>query len=124
MEKRYRALRIIATFYKIAGALVLVFALLAAVGLCLAGVLGGTALESLSSDLGDMRGMGLMSSALGGIIAGLGLLIGGTVSGLTLFATGEGISLLIAMEENTRAAAQYLAAQPRTPVPVVSPPAG
>jgi hypothetical protein len=58
MEKRYRALRIIATFYKIAGALVLAFALLAAVGLCLAGVLGGTALEGFNREFGDMRGMG------------------------------------------------------------------
>jgi hypothetical protein len=103
---------------------VLAFALLAAVGLCLAGVLGGTALEGFSRDFGDMRGMGLMGSALGGIIAGLGMLIGGALSGLTLFATGEGISLLIAMEENTRATAAYLAAQARTPAPVVTVPAG
>jgi hypothetical protein len=43
---------------------------------------------------------------------------------LTLFATGEGISLLIAMEENTRATAAHLAAQARTPAPVVTPSEG
>jgi hypothetical protein len=62
-----------------------------------------------------------VGSALGGIIAGLGLLIGGALSGLTLFATGEGISLLIAMEENTRATAAYLTAQARTPAVAVTP---
>jgi hypothetical protein len=118
MEKRYRALRIISTFYKIAGALVLAFAFLAAVGLCLVGVLGGTLVEGLRSDFSNLGGV---NSAVGGIIAGLGLLIGGALSGLTLFATGEGISLLIAMEENTRATAMHLAAHQRAPAPVVTP---
>jgi len=113
MEKRYRALRIISTLYKIAGAIVLVFAILGAIGMCLAGVLGGTALEEMSREFGEMGGMGLMGSAIGGILAGLGVLIGGGLSGLTLFATGEGISLLIAMEENTRMTAMHLAGQAR-----------
>lgn len=120
MEKRYRALRIISTLYKIAGVIVLVFAVLAGAGLCLAGVLGGGALEEMSREFGDMGGMGLMGSALGGLFAGLGAFIGGGLSGLTLYATGEGIALLIATEENTRAAAMYLAAQAR-PAPVVPP---
>jgi hypothetical protein len=120
MEKRYRALRIISTFYKIAGALVLALALLTAIGLCLAGVLGTTMIDGISRDYG-MGGMGTTSAALIGVFSGLGLLIGGALSGLTLFATGEGISLLIAMEENTRATAMHLAAHQRAPAPVVTP---
>jgi hypothetical protein len=125
MDKRYRALRIISTFYKIAGGVVLAFTLLSAAGICLAGVLGGGVIENLSRDLGDMggmNGMGLMSSTLGGLIAAFVVFIGGAVSGLTLYATGEGIALLIAMEENTRATAQYLAQQQRPTAPVVPPP--
>jgi hypothetical protein len=119
MEKRYRALRIISTLYKIAGAIVLVFAILGAVGACLAGVLGGSAMEQLSRDLG---GGGLISGAVAGIVGGIAALIGGGLSGLTIYATGEGISLLIAMEENTRATAQYLAAQARPAVPAPASP--
>ena len=84
----------------------LVLAVSSAAGLCLAGVLGGTALQSLSNDLGsNAAGMGLLGSALGGALIGLVSLIGGGISGLSLFAMGEGISLAIAVEENTRAAA-------------------
>lgn len=112
MEKRYRALRIISTLYKILGAIVLVIAVLSAIGLCLAGVLGGTALQGLSNDLGSNgAAMGFLGSAFGGIIVGLASLIGGGLSGLSLFAMGEGISLAIAVEENTRATAIALAAK-------------
>ena len=121
MEKRYRALRIISTLYKVAGVIVLVLVVLGSVGLCLAGVLGGTALEQFSREYGGMGGMGAAGSAAAGIIGALGLLIGGGLSGLTLYATGEGISLLVAMEENTRASAMYLAAQVRPAAPVVPP---
>jgi len=124
MEKRYRALRIISTLYKIAGGVVLAFALLAAVGLCLAGVLGGTAIEGLGRDFSDLRGLGVMGSAAGGILVGLGVMISGGLSGLTLYATGEGIALLIAMEENTRMSAMYLAAQSKPALPAETPPAG
>ena len=46
------------------------------------------------------------------MVIGVGTLIGGGLGGLTLFATGEGIYLLIAIEENTRVAAM----QPLAPV--------
>ena len=112
MEKRYRALHIISTLYKVLGVIVLVIAILSGVGICLAGVLGGSALQSMGDQLG--RGgaiVGLLSSALGGIIAGLFGMIGGGLTGLSLYAVGEGISLAIALEENTRATAAFLAAQ-------------
>jgi hypothetical protein len=129
MEKRYRALRIISMLYKIAGAIVLVFAILSAVGVCLALVLGGAALQEFGRDFNNIRGMGLMSSLLGGILAGLAMLIGGGLWGLLLFAIGEGVEIIIAVEENTRTTAMYLAAQSRSagpvslPAPVSTPPA-
>lgn len=106
MEKRYRALRIVGTMYKIIGGVVLILALVSAVGACLAGILGGASLSQFSQDFGNNLGrMGLFGPALGGILAGLGMLIFGGLGGLTLFATGEGIYLLLAIEENTRAVA-------------------
>ena len=114
MEKRYRALRLVGTLYKILGAIVLVLAIIAAIGVCLAGILGGQALSEFSRDYGgDFRNLGVFSGALGGIISGVFTLIGGGIGGLTLFATGEAIYLLMDIEENTRAA--RLVVQPGTP---------
>jgi hypothetical protein len=116
MEKRYRALRIISTVYKILGTIVLVIAVLSAAGLCLMGVLGGSVFQSMRSDLpAEVAGMGMFGSAIGGVIIGIVSLIGGGLSGLSLFAMGEGISLAIAIEENTRATTMYLAAQHQPP---------
>lgn len=125
MEKRYRALRIISTLYKILGTVVLVIAVLSAAGMCLMGILGGSVFQSLGSDLpSEVAGMGMFGSALGGIFIGIVSLISGGISGLSLFAMGEGISLAIAIEENTRASTMYLAAQNQPAVPVYTPPMG
>lgn len=118
MEKRYRALRIVATLYKIVGVIVLVIAVLSGIGICLAGVLGGTALEGYARQVGgNVNGIGFLGSALGGIITALVTLIGGLLSGLSLFAVGEGISLALAIEENTRSTALHLAAVGRQMAP-------
>ena len=114
MEKRYRALRIVATFYKIIGVILLIIAVISAIGVCVSGFLGGAAFQGLSA----------IGSALAGALVALGTLIGGGLGGLTLFATGEGIYLLIAVEENTRAAAMQAGAlAPSQPVRVEQPPA-
>ncbi len=108
MEKRYRALRIIGTLYKIIGAIVLVVTIVSAVGVCLAGVIGGTAFEGFTNDFDfNRRGLGLLGGAVGGVISALVILLSGGIGGVTVYATGEAIYLLIDIEENTRAARLY-----------------
>jgi hypothetical protein len=105
MEKKFRALRVVGTLYKVLGVIILIVAIVGAIGSCAIGVLGGTALQSLGSNLDTgmgLRGLGVLGGALGGIISGLVALIAGGIGGLTLFATGEAIYLLIDLEENTR----------------------
>ena len=119
MEKRYRALRIISTLYKILGIIVLVIAIIGAIGACLGGVLGGASLQNTLGQ--DVPALGGIGSVVAGIIGGLIGIIFGGLSGLSLYAVGEGISLAIAMEENTRATAMHLAAQSRLVAPA-SPP--
>jgi hypothetical protein len=120
MEKRYRALRIISTLYKVVGVIVLAVALLSSIAICLAGVLGGSAMEGYARQMGgDMSGLGFFGTALGGIITAAVSLVGGLITGLSLYAMGEGISLAIAVEENTRATAMHVAAlsKPAAPPP-------
>lgn len=123
MEKRYRALRIIGSVYKILGAIILVLTIVSAVGICLAGIVGGTALRDFSREFGPgMRGMGVLGGAIGGILSALITLVFGGLGGLTVYATGEAIYLLIDIEENTRAARLAHQYPPAPAVPQVVPP--
>lgn len=106
MEKRYRALRIVGSIYKIAGAIVLILAIIAAIGICAAGAIGGASLRNFANEFGPGMQMGsTIGGVVGGIISGLVMLIAGGIGGLTLYATGEAIYLLMDIEENTRKAA-------------------
>ncbi len=122
MEKRYTALRTIGTIYKILGIISGAITLLVILGICAASVLGGAALGELGNQFGGSYGMGSMfGGVLGGIFLGfLAILYGGSIS-ITLYAFGEGIFLLLALEENTRATAEMLTQQPgmRPPPPGV-----
>ena len=116
MEKRYSALRFIGTIYKLIGILVLVLTVLGALAACVGALLGGTALSQAGSQSG-VPFLPFLSSAIGGLfLAFFGLLYGGAI-GLTLFAAGDLISLLLALEENTRNTAALLRGQPAPPAP-------
>jgi hypothetical protein len=117
MEKKYGVLRVIATLYKILGILIalgtILIVLLAVVGVAA----GGSAMRQY----GGFDG--------GPVVAFIGvimLFIGGGLTALGVYAVGEGISLLVGLEENTRFTAMLLrdrfyppqAAQPVMPPPV------
>jgi hypothetical protein len=113
MEKRYTALRIIATIYKVMGVIFGVLAILAAI----ATVLGGATL-----DLGfGNRAGGTFVALIGAVF----ILLGGLLGALGVYAIGELVSLLINIEENTRFSAiilrDRLAGQPPSQ-PVMPPP--
>jgi hypothetical protein len=112
MEKRYTALRTIGTVYKILGIISGVVTILAILGICATSILGGAALGELGNQFGGSYGMGgMFGGVLSGIIFGfLAILYGGGMS-ITLYAFGEGIYLLLALEENTRTTAETLTQQ-------------
>jgi hypothetical protein len=89
MKKRYRALRIISGIYRFLGGLLLILAIAAAV------ITIVTAPEATRFSTPVLISAG---TALGG----------GLFSALTLLAFGELFSLLIALEENTRASSMLL----------------
>jgi len=111
MEKRYGALRFIGSIYKLIGIIVLVVTAIGALGACAGVLVGGAAFR----DTAAQSGVPILGSLLGAIVvAFFGLLYGGAI-GLTLFAAGDFISLLLALEENTRTTATLLRAQPVPP---------
>ena len=111
MEKRFKVLRIIGGIYRVLGWITAGLTVLSALGVCLIGLFGGGLLSQMQQQFGQMGGpggMGVMGGALGGILAGAGILVYGAVMTLLFLGTAEGIDLLLALEENTRATADYL----------------
>ena len=85
MEQSYTGLRTIGTIYKILGAIAMLATLLAV--------------------LISNRFLG------GGVLGSVFALIGGAAIALTLYAAGEGVFLMLALEENTRLTAALLQRQ-------------
>jgi hypothetical protein len=95
MEKKFTALRVIGTIFKVLAWISLIFGLLGGVGGLIVGITAGSQ-EGL-------LGLGL---DLGGPLAGIAMfivtLIVAIIYFLMLYAIGESIYLFLAMEENTR----------------------
>jgi hypothetical protein len=114
VERRYGALRFVGTVYKVVGIIAAVLTLLAVIGVCLFSVLGGAAMGGLGRELGRNTAFGgFLSSTIGGAIGAILTILYGGGLALTLYAIGEGIYLLLALEENTRLTAQLLQSQVR-----------
>lgn len=122
MERKYAGLRLAGTVYKVLGIIVGVITILAALGICVTSLLGGAAMNSLAGDFGGNAGMmGSLGGVLGGLLGGLFALIYGGAMALGLYAFGEMMQLMIALEENTRATAAVLMQRHEAP-PVVAGP--
>ena len=113
MEKRYSALRTIATIFKILGVLIAIFGILSALGLCATLVLSGASLPRESTGA-----LGPVGGTVAGIISSVFALLISIVWAVMLFAFGDFISVLLSIEENTRATSVMLrgpAAAPAAP---------
>jgi hypothetical protein len=127
MEKRFKVLRIVGSVYKVVGIILLVVTLLSALGLCGMSVLGGSAMESVLNNLpgstqGQGQGLGLLGGVVGGMLFSLGIILSGGIYAVTIYALGEAVYLLIALEENTRRTALLLHSQQEHPEALVLPP--
>lgn len=119
MERKYGALRVIATGMKVLGFIVGILTVLAICGFLGAGITIGAGLEKLSSDLGQNQGgWGAIIGLVGGLLTSLlPIIVGGSLA-LILFAGGEAIYVQIDIEENTRKMAWYLPQRASLPVPI------
>ncbi len=106
MEKRYTALRIIATLYKIIGVIIAILTVLGVIF---------TLVAQPVIDFGlGIRVFNLVSSIFGAVV----VLIGGGLSAIGVYAVGELIFLLINIEENTRFTALIIRDRMQPPQPV------
>ena len=105
MEKKFRALRIIGTVFKILAWIELALGILAAIGILVSGIMGGALYGTGGRDI---LGAGMMGGLLGGLVGGLFVFIIAVLYFLILYATGEFIYLGLAVEENTRETAVLL----------------
>ena len=114
MEKKFKALRFVGTVYKVLGIIGGVLTVIGAVGFCLFSILGGSLMNSVLNSVGNYGGggssgpAGFLGGILGGVIVGGIILLYGGIGSITLYAFGEGIYLLIGLEENTRTTALML----------------
>ncbi|MFQ5922820.1 MAG: hypothetical protein ACE5M4_08250 [Anaerolineales bacterium] len=115
MQTRYRALNIISTIYKVLGGIIGVITLLLVLVICASSVLGGAAIDSLGREFGNGGGSGLLGGVFGGLLLSLVTILYGGLIAVTLFAIGEAIDLLLALEENTRMTAEILRGQLNKP---------
>jgi Zn-dependent protease with chaperone function len=113
MEKRFKILRFIGSVYKILGAVTAVLTLIGSLAACVISVAGSAFYEAALDEIGMMMG----GAVAGVIVAIMGLLWGGIMA-LMLYGMGEGIFLILALEENTRKTShlmQQYSAEPVVP---------
>jgi hypothetical protein len=109
VKKKYGALRVVGMVYKILGIVTAVITLLVVIGICGFSVLGSAAIGSLGEELGSETVLGgLLGSTIGGLLVAVPIILYGAGMAVTLYALGEGIYLLLALEQNTRLTAQLL----------------
>lgn len=122
MERRFTALRIVATLWKILAWVVLILGILGAIGMLIGSIAGGGIVGQLLSQYGVQGQVpgGAVVGIVGGVIVFLVALITTIFYFLILYAFGELVSLFLAIEENTRLTAQWVAARA---APAYAPPA-
>jgi hypothetical protein len=107
MDRKFGVLRIIGTLWKVLAWITLVVGILLSFGVLLVGLLGsgGAVLRSFGPDVRAVPGaMGIVSTILGFLFA----LITTIIYSLVLYAVGDLIYLLLAIEENTRRTVRYM----------------
>jgi hypothetical protein len=112
MERRYSALRTIGTIYKILGVIAGILTLLIALSICGASIFGMPVFNNMMHQYGGGSVGSSFGSVFVGIVTSLFALIYGGGLTVTLYGFGEGVYLLISMEENTRATREALEKKP------------
>jgi hypothetical protein len=114
MEKRFKILRFVGSFYKVVGIIIGAITIISALGFCIVSIVGGTTTERIIQSMnpnGGGQALGMLGGVVGGLIVSLLIILGGGIYAVTIYALGEAVYLLIALEENTRHTAVMLLRQ-------------
>jgi hypothetical protein len=102
MEKRYRALRTIATIFKILGWIILIVGILSACGISGAIAVGGASVPLMEAP-GQRGGSATpLIAIITAVTAFIGILVTVGLYALVLIAASEGIYVFLDIEQNTR----------------------
>lgn len=106
VPKRFGVLRVVGTLLKVVAWIILILTILGAIGIGLTSMSG----DLLPNLLGGAVPPELLATMgpVGGIVAGIAVLIIGIIYFLIVYAAGESIHLQLAVEENTRLTAALL----------------
>jgi hypothetical protein len=107
METRYRALRTIATIFKVLGWIILILGILSACGGSAATALGGSAYMGMGG-VGGGGNAGMIYSLIMAVVVFLVTVVFVGLYALLLIAASEGIYVFLDIEENTREMARRL----------------
>jgi len=110
MEKRFKVLRVVATLYKIFAWIALAVGVLSSLGVIVTGLIRGPLIIRHMTQ-GAIPAVG---GIIGGIAGGAGILLLAALYFLSLYTVGEGIYLLLSIEENTRRTAHLLSQERQT----------
>jgi hypothetical protein len=102
MDRRFTALRVIGTIFKVLAWIVLILGLLGAIGSLVLGFTLDTQLGAAGLDLGG---------PLAGIVSFIAILVASIVQFLLFYAGGEFLYLFLSIEENSRRTAFFLQQQ-------------
>ena len=116
MEKRFRALRVVASLLKVLAWLVLIAGILAAVGIVAISAIQGQ-MGAPSPVLENMPMASNLVGPLAGAALAVGVLLGTLVYFLLMYAAGDVLHLWLAIEYNTRETAFYLRGESTMPPP-------
>lgn len=116
MEKRFRALRLIALVWKVLAWVVLAAGILLAIGVVILGLVQGRA-GVPSALVREYPFLGRATGLLGTLITGVGMFLGTVLCFVLFYAAGQAVDLGLAIEQNTREAAHYLRGEGTLPPP-------
>ena len=119
MDKRFRALRLLATLYRILAWVALVGGFLLAIVIVIVGAIQARAGEP-SPLLADVPFLGEASGLVPALVLGIIVVLFSLVHFVLLYATSQAIHLGLAIEHNTRETAFYLSGENLIPPPPVA----
>ena len=121
MEKKFKILHILGAIWKILAWIALVVGLLSSVGLLLMSIFGGEMVRQFIPPE-QMPWSPRLFGVAGGIVTFVTSLILTIIHFLMLYAAGEFVFLLLAIEENTRLMAHAVRPRPAPQVPPIARP--